>query len=605
MTTIKFRLLVLLMLCVVGGDVWGRDIEKAAASRTFSFCIFSDEIVSNDISLNIDNGTLSGSKLSYSVEDIDGITEHKALAKRINITYTLSIDYGLDNSYVTIGTSDLNIRYCISRWYQNGYDGKNILLTPTDEVVSHKLGKYYVARCTPMKDTTLTLSLGGNGSVPKCGELFNKIVTTSVFDADTAANWLWISMPYDCGIVLKQANGDTLHRCVKGTNAVGFLLREYDSESRALLGPNHATKENPVFVDVPVDSLEGGRGYILGIDDRASFPVTAEFASDSSLMAVPAYSSCAFGHSTGGHEAYRDWHLIGNGLFHNTRYVDTGATDVIYFGVPDANGRYTTVECFNGDSIPNELTPYGAFFVQRAEPFYMSSTASNLPRVKQLSSGISSGYVDKVTLTLSSDSSSLSTYFRFAEGHSPNYSTGYDLLDLNYTVVGIDQFHSLADNAALQYNWLHPESQTVALGGYVSADQDVEFSIGGDVEKFEAIELYDRTTGTSIDISKTNYKTSVNAGSFDNRFEIAFVVNNLKTGMVQPADSAPCPFAIANDNTLTVYDCHPGEALTIVDMNGRCVHNSKPTSPTHSIFNLSQGVYVLRHCNLTKRIIIL
>ena len=596
----KILYILLLSLCAVS------IIAQTEIKNKISFCIISDDfdVDSCVFIVKANSKFATADKLKVEVNDIDGLYQHKSLAKKVTISTTSKILNDIKYSYLVIQDkrdNKVSVNYLESTYKK---DNKILYLTKTKEYSSdHKANRLAFTQILP--DTLSTPITQSSLDTLTPGDYFTKMQVSNTISADSAKNWLWISVPFNSTISIIQHNGDTLYQCPQNADKACFIVSYYDPEARAQLGKEHASAEKPVFIDLTSDTLLAGRGYILGIDDRAHFPVTVTYSSlDSSVYTIPQSYDFQFTPTASpSGAAYDDWHLVGSGLFHQANTVATSDGSMLYLGIPRLTGGYDVMECSPGQALPSDIQSFVCFFIQRHQPYsllYQTPAAAEYSHLQSLDAFNS---LQRFSLHLSTPSNTdIATHFRFDSIHTPYYESGFDFLCLN-SGSGVDCIHSYQDSTPLSYNWLPIENQIVPIGVDCNQTTQATFSLADYNAHFEKIILHDQLQNVDIDLLSSDYTTQLDVGTNQNRFSLFISTTTDTTVDIKPSYT-PTFRVVSSTGHLDIIECSPDKMLTVTDILGRIYYHQQPKTNTLSINALPRGVYLITHGGTTIRSII-
>lgn len=291
-----------------------------------------------------------------------------------------------------------------------------------------------------------------------------------------------------------------------------------------------------------------------------------------------------------------------------------------YFKASDTDqygGTYSTY--VNGESsdgaATNIIPSMQGFFVHVSDgTFPVTGTlgVNNSVRVNDQthpflkSANASDHFLLRATAAFTDDNTSADPLVVYFDAAAENTFDGeYDALKLMNTDLMVTNFYSvLPGDVRLSINALPNQADSILyipLGLKIHRDGEVRFKLVDLKMKPPDLDIYfrDALTGTNTDLlSSGEYKVTLSAGDYDNRFLLAF--QKTTTGIITPGVSPDIFTAYYSGGLVksTVWTIDGDDGLiTVYDLSGRIVYAKKVYEAGHYdlIVGVKRGMYIIRY----------
>jgi hypothetical protein len=291
-----------------------------------------------------------------------------------------------------------------------------------------------------------------------------------------------------------------------------------------------------------------------------------------------------------------------------------------YFKASDTDqygGTYSTY--VNGESsdgaATNIIPSMQGFFVHVSDgTFPVTGTlgVNNSVRVNDQthpflkSANASDHFLLRATAAFTDDNASADPLVVYFDAAAENTFDGeYDALKLMNTDLMVTNFYSvLPGDVRLSINALPNQADSILyipLGLKIHRDGEVRFKLVDLKMKPPDLDIYfrDALTGTNTDLLPSGeYKVTLSAGDYDNRFLLAF--QKTTTGIITPGVSPDIFTAYYSGGLVksTVWTIDGDDGLiTVYDLSGRIVYAKKVYEAGHYdlIVGVKRGMYIIRY----------
>ncbi|MGL5893244.1 MAG: hypothetical protein ACRCZM_01335, partial [Bacteroidales bacterium] len=319
----------------------------------------------------------------------------------------------------------------------------------------------------------LMLGLEDNGNIGALNKVAQMTTTNTALSVNkvalqlkiTSGQYYFVSFPFQ---------PDSMYvDCAKALQGENIVIRGFDSEKYSVT-PGNSNNFYPILGDgttnIPFNSLERGKGYLMSINTRATNNVKAEVfvtiianvsAQESryvnyNLMELDMQGESVIEGGSGNGYGYKGWSLLANPFprtfgLENNFYVSvyklpsqssTGANDD---GKVAAAG-YSVYRSTPGDTIP----AFVPFFVQ-------SDAATFAMKPNTIASSTANDLSQELRLNLSDGNSFDEVILNLDEEASQFYTIGKDLIKMSSMASGVPQISSKVGSETLVVRALTPE----------------------------------------------------------------------------------------------------------------------------------------------------
>lgn len=429
-----------------------------------------------------------------------------------------------------------------------------------------------------------------------------------LIDASTA-DWNMVSLPFSLqvgegtlqnGITIDGHAIEAIQAADETTgNASNLYLYGYDGAKRAEDLYSKAAPQNSKYWTFENNQIGANVGYLVATPS-ASSGVTVRFSKSST--ALPVYEEAATGTKS---------------LFlvqHNLKNVVNGRPQFTYkenmgwnlFGIPylcsytseqmsidhilygyDATARsFVTMNSWEG----NTITPFSAVFTQTATIAESEELKFGKPAIPLDTSPAPQGIRLRIVgSNLSGGSDCVSLVADVVEDKPMTFDMSSDALKMMSFDPRVPQMYVYNEDGV---RFAHTQSADIEgetpLGVYTgeSGIYEIALTDDSDYDRYEAVILTDRATGSKVDLKQASYSFSVDDRAADNgRFVLSF--GRLSDEMLAPTFYSPAK------RLLRVVNLQGNETIYIYDSLGRQSAVRKASGAVEEI-TLESGIYVVR-----------
>jgi len=467
---------------------------------------------------------------------------------------------------------------------------------------------------TTTKIDFLLLGLEDDGNVGALNKVAQMTTTNTQLDVTkvalqmkiTSGQYYFVSFPFQ---------PDSMYvDCAKALQGENIVIRGFDSEKYSVT-PGNSNNFYPILGDgttnIPFNSLEIGKGYLMSINTRATNNVKAEVfvtiianlsAQESryvnyNLMELDMQGESVIEDGSGNGYGYKGWSLLANPFprtfgLENNFYVSVYKLPSLSSTGSNDDGKVAAAGYSVYRNTPGDVIPaFVPFFVQ-------SDAATFAMKPNTIASSTANDLSQELRLNLSDGNSFDEVILNLDEEASQFYTIGKDLIKMSSMASGVPQISSRVGSETLVVRALTPE---MALEGipvelYAGKSGKQSLSIANSEWDGEYEYFVRNANGEEFILNDGAYEFDGVAGKTT---KITFFARTM-------------PLSVEDEIAQKVTVSQLGDAIEIsapemiqnvklFNLNGSLVKSSTPMSERSTINSVETGVYIVEIIMATSR----
>lgn len=607
-------------------DIFGRIGERPEATWwgiapkvTLDKTLVRKGDVKSGVTTNPASGfpTLDTEWLTYNVDNVSNLGSHRMVgASEIRISgspFTVTetsktvsgLKPGTGYFYTVVAknptgrsaaSNKINVTTTNSIVVNNAVNASTLADCPTCNVTVANTGTFTIDAAKTYN--SITVESGGklNTTEPlTVGDLVLKAVKdessfSSILDATITATsaklfktiddtkWYYMAFPCDVTVAdITKSNGDAMTGL--GTD---WFIKYYDGEQR---GNNGTAQTNWKHIEA-IPTLTANRGYIFGLKTgtvELSIPLNS-----SVLTAESTDKNIAVAANTGSAGAtHQGWNLIGQPYMSKYNARSNGSSPN-YMIMPNPDGKTYTQTSKVAGTLPTDLKPFAAYFVQvgaAGNIGFGKNGRQNVP------ASVAAEVLEYIKLNLTTSTGTDDTYLILDNNQSAEYQIGEDMVKWLGTGTDVPQVYTVLGDINYAFNAL-PMASVVNLPiGFYTKNAGASTISANALQApgLSKLLLTDKKENITTDLLVSDYSFNATAGTDNSRFVIS--AQRISTG--DQISLIDAPSVISSNGKLVIDGLSPKTNIRIYDATGRIVMNKVATERRIEIPLQVVGMYAV------------
>jgi len=402
--------------------------------------------------------------------------------------------------------------------------------------------------------------------------------SAKLFKTIDDTKWYYMAFPCDVTVVdITKSNGESI-----GVLGTDWFIKYYDGEQR---GNNGTAQTNWKHIEA-IPTLTANRGYIFGLKTgtvELSIPLNSSVLAAESTdknIAVAANKGAAANTNHG-------WNLIGHPYMSKYNARSNGSAPD-YMIMPNPDGKTYTQTSKGAGTLPADLKPFAAYFVQVGAAGNIGFGRNGRQNVP---ASVAAEVSENIRLNLTTATGADYTYLIMDNDQTTEYQIGEDMVKWLGTGTDVPQVYTLIGDVSYAFNAL-PMASVVNLpiGLYTKNAGASTISVNAlQAPSLSKLLLTDKKENITTDLLVSDYSFNATAGSDNTRFVMS--AQRISTG--DQINLIDAPSVISSNGKLIINELSPKTNIRIYDATGRLVISKVATERSIEIPLQVVGMYAV------------
>ena len=402
--------------------------------------------------------------------------------------------------------------------------------------------------------------------------------SAKLFKTIDDTKWYYMAFPCDVTVAdITKSNGESI-----GVLGTDWFIKYYDGEQR---GNNGTAQTNWKHIGA-IPKLTANRGYIFGLKTgtvELSIPLNSsvlEAESTDKNIAVAANKGAAANTNHG-------WNLIGHPYMSKYNARSNGSAPD-YMIMPNPDGKTYTQTSKGAGTLPTDLKPFAAYFVQVGAAGNIGFGRNGRQNVP---ASVAAEVSENIRLNLTTATGADYTYLIMDNDQTTEYQIGEDMVKWLGTGTDVPQVYTLIGDVSYAFNAL-PMASVVNLpiGLYTKNAGASTISVNAlQAPSLSKLLLTDKKENITTDLLVSDYSFNATAGSDNTRFVMS--AQRISTG--DQINLIDAPSVISSNGKLIINELSPKTNIRIYDATGRLVISKVATERSIEIPLQVVGMYAV------------